>query len=188
MAYSTRKLTLKHGDYVIEILSGSLGWHRKIMLAGLGQIESLLTHTDSIFVIRMDCHPSGFSTDNSQIEVFIRRFKRKLRRRYPELLIGHLWVREHEKAKSQHYHFVLMVDANRIPSSNVVTDAAISVWEKLTGIHPHIPKSPYYLVKRGNKQSVQEAAKRMSYLAKSRGKGYRPDQTKDYGSSRVKAA
>jgi len=188
MAYTTKKLTLKHGDYVIEIPNGSLGWHRKIMKAGLGQIENMLEHTDKIFVIRLDCHPSGYSGDNSQLEVFLRRLKKKLRRHYPDLLLGHLWVREHEKAKNQHYHFVLMVDANRVPTSNVVTDAAIYVWERLTGIHPHIPKNPYYLVKRGCKQSIQDAAKRMSYLAKSRGKGYRPNQTKDYGSSRIKAA
>ena len=81
-----------------------------------------------------------------------------------------------------------MVDANRIPTSNVVTDAAVSVWEKLTGIHPHVPKNPYYIVKKGNKQSLQAAAKRMSYLAKAKGKGYRPEKTNDYGASRIKAA
>jgi hypothetical protein len=188
MSYSTRKLNLKYGDYVLEIPNGNLGWCRKIMVAGLNQMEAMLSRTDRIFVIRIDCHAAAFSQTNKQISTFRRRLFKRLRRRFPDLLIAYLWVREMEKSKNQHYHFVIMVDADRVPAASVVLNAGVDVWEKLTGIHPHIPKNPYYLVKRGNKQGFQEAAKRMSYLAKSRGKGYRPDQTKDYGSSKLKAA
>lgn len=188
MGYSTKKLTLKYGDYILDIPNGNLGWCRKIMEAGLSQIDSMLSHTDRIFVLRFDCHASGFSSDNKQIGVFRRRLFKSLRRYYPDLLIGYLWVREQEKSKHQHYHFALMVDANRVPTANVVLNEATRVWERLTGIHPHIPKHPYYLVRLGHKQGFIDAASRLSYLAKSRGKGYRPAQTKDYGASRIKVA
>jgi hypothetical protein len=41
------------------------------------------------------------------------------------------------------------------------------------------------MVKRGDKSSIDEAVYRMSYLAKSRSKGYRDHYTKDYSSSRL---
>jgi hypothetical protein len=49
---------------------------------------------------------------------------------------------------------------------------------------PHI-NHPFHFV--DNEQALQAAIYRISYLAKPRGKGYRPPQTKDYGCSRMKA-
>ncbi|WP_161783154.1 MULTISPECIES: YagK/YfjJ domain-containing protein [Shewanella] len=186
MKYVCKKSSFKYGDCIIEIPNGSLGWCRDIMFSALNQIEALLSVTSRVFIIRFDSHVSGYSQDNAQISIFRRRLIKSLRRRYPDLLFGYIWVREQEKAKQQHYHFAFIVDAERVPSASVVLDAAIKAWERLTGIHPHVPKHPYYIVKRGDEQSFIEAAGRISYLAKSRGKGYRPDQTKDYGTSRFK--
>lgn len=70
-----------------------------------------------------------------------------------------------------------------MPIASQPLDAAIHVWERLTGIHPHKPENPYYLVKRGDGSRYPDLIKRLSYLAKSRGKGYKASQSKDYGAS-----
>ena len=48
------------------------------------------------------------------------------------------------------------------------------------------PKNCYYNVKRNDYNSLQDAIWRISYLAKTRGKGRKPKQAKDYSTSRIK--
>lgn len=186
MKYFNKKLTFKHGDLVVDIPNGNLGWSRDILTAGVHQLDAMLSRTSGVFAIRFDCHAAGYSEDNNVITTFRRRFFKRLRKQYPDLLIGYIWVREQEKSKQQHYHFMFMVDIERISAANIVLCAAGKTWEGLTGIHPHNPKKPYYIIKRGAKGQYVEAIERMSYLSKFRGKGYRPSQAKDYGTSRIK--
>lgn len=186
MKYASKKETFSYHGVVYPLPNGHLGWHRDILVACLNQLDAMLSHTSKVFVIRFDCHMGGYSEDNATIATFRRRLRKKLERHYPKLLVGYLWVRELEKAKSQHYHFVFLVDAERIPAANVVLDAATHVWKRLTDIHPHVPLNPYYLIKRGDSSRHADLIKRVSYLAKYRGKGYKPAQTKDYGASRIK--
>lgn len=186
MKYACRRTEFNYQGVVYPVPDGHLGWYRDILVACLGQLDAVLSYTSKAFVLRFDCHMTGFCDNNALIATFRRRLFKKLGRHYPDLLVGYLWVREIEKAKSQHYHFVFLVDAERIPTANVFLMAATHVWERLTGIHPHIPKSPYYLVNRGDRSQHAELIKRISYLAKERGKGYRSAQAKDYGASRIK--
>ncbi len=186
MKYACRKDSFSYRGVNYTVPNGELGWYRDILVSFHHQLDAALSHTSKVFVIRFDCHMAGYSEDNAMIEKFRRRLLKRLNRQYPKLLVGYQWVREIEKAKSQHYHFVFIVDAERLPAANVLLDAATHVWEKLTGIHPHIPEHPYYLVKRGDSSRYAEVIKRVSYLAKERGKGYRASQGKDYGTSRIK--
>jgi hypothetical protein len=51
----------------------------------------------------------------------------------------------------------------------------------------HIPENCFYLIDKDNIEKQRpEAIYRASYMAKSRGKQYRPKQTKDYSGSRLK--
>ena len=53
--------------------------------------------------------------------------------------------------------------------------------------HMHIPENCFYLIDKDNIEKQRpEAIYRASYMAKSRGKQYRPKQTKDYSGSRLK--
>ena len=59
--------------------------------------------------------------------------------------------------------------------------------EKWQPNYAHMPSNPYYFIDQNNKQTeLQNAIFRLSYLAKTRGKGYRDSQAKDYGTSRLK--
>jgi hypothetical protein len=59
-------------------------------------------------------------------------------------------------------------------------------WEGLDPSNHHMPfgKNPSYFI--DNDEVFADAVYRISYLAKTRGKGYRPAQVKDYSTSRLK--
>ena len=172
---------------VYQVANGHLGWYPKIQYRFIDQLTAMLSRYKCVMVVRADLRLGGYSEDNKIMTVFLRRLKKHLKRKYTDLEMGHLWVREQEKAKQQHYHIVLMVDKNLIHYSNTITEAVIYVWQRLQNSQAHIPKRPYYSVKQGDNDSIQQVLKRVSYLAKSRGKGYKNAQTKNFGSSRIKA-
>jgi hypothetical protein len=96
-----------------------------------------------------------------------------------------MWCRELETAKQQHYHYALLVDGHKINHSFEINNKVKELWRQLEGSE-YFPDNCYYNVKRGDFETIQAAIWRISYLAKARGKGYKPDQTKNYGTSRVK--
>jgi hypothetical protein len=60
-----------------------------------------------------------------------------------------------------------------------------AAWEDGTGTYtmPFI-KHPFHFA--DSEDIIEKAINRVSYLAKTRGKGYRPSQTKDFQCSRMK--
>lgn len=169
-----------------EVPNGQLGWYPKMVFRFVDQLEAMLTHSRCVMIIRADLHINGYTDKNKVLAMFWRRLGKRLKRKYASLEIGYIWVREQEKAKQQHYHVMLMVSKELIHYSGTVTSMIIDVWKGITGTQAHIPKNCYYTVKRDDRASFIEPVKRVCYLAKSRGKGYRPPQTKDFGSSKIK--
>jgi hypothetical protein len=54
--------------------------------------------------------------------------------------------------------------------------------------HCHIPENCFYYIDKHNyEQERADAIERLSYLAKTRGKGYKDKQAKNYSVSRLKA-
>ncbi|MFT6910275.1 MAG: hypothetical protein ACJAS1_007003, partial [Oleiphilaceae bacterium] len=127
-----------------------------------------------------------YTKDNAIITAFRKRLNQRLKRYYGFKEIGSCWVREQERAKTQHYHFVLFLDGNLIRHSSKINEMVRAAWDDGTGTYtmPHIPR-PYHFV--DSEDTMQDAIYRVSYLAKPRGKGYRPPQTKDFQCSRMKA-
>ncbi|WP_434940255.1 YagK/YfjJ domain-containing protein [Shewanella sp. HL-SH8] len=169
-----------------KVPNAKLGWLPKILYRCADQLAAMLTYSSCVMVIRFDLRMNGYSENNKAMTTFWRRFGKKLKRKYAALKIGHLWVREQSKAKQQHYHVIVIVDKNIIHYSGTVTDAVIEVWNGMTGGQAHIPKNCYYVIKPNNWPLFEKVFKRVSYLAKVNTKGYRPAQTKDFGSSRLK--
>jgi hypothetical protein len=90
-----------------------------------------------------------------------------------------------ETAKKQHYHYALIIDGHKVNFPYEVTNKVKELWLQLDGSE-YFPHNCYYNVKRDDYESIQDAIWRISYLAKARGKGYKPDQVKNYGTSRIK--
>lgn len=150
------------------------------------QFEIGLAKWNRVFVLRFDLHSPYETNDNKQMTAFRKRLFQKLKREYAFDSIGFCWAREyHGKGKGQHYHWAIWLDGNKIRHSSRINEMIKKAWYKPTGGY-HVPtiKRPFYFV--DNEEVAQDAIYRVSYLAKTRGKGYREEQTKDYQCSRMK--
>ena len=178
--------TFLHNGKTYRVNSSKSGLYAEILKPMIEQFEIGLEKWRRVFVLRFDLHTHVFTKNNVRITAFRKRLFQKLKRYYGFKEIGSCWVREQERAKSQHYHFVLFLDGNLIRHSSIINEMIRAAWDDGTGTYtmPHI-KHPFHFVDREG--ITQEAMYRVSYLAKPRGKGYRPPQTKDFQCSRMKA-
>jgi hypothetical protein len=152
----------------------------------VGQFDAALSIHKRLFVVRFDLHQKDhYTNDSKMLTDFFERFKRRLESHYNGLhSIGYVWAREHEKAKAQHYHCALFLDFDIVCKSKVTGDKARESWEKLRpGNTVHLVSETYRV---DSPLSRAMAIKRISYLAKERGKGHRPSQSKDSNASRLK--
>lgn len=186
----TFKGTITHYGKTYQINNGKgkkkLGLHVETLQRIIEQFEIALTKWRRVFVLRFDLHIPFETQDNKHMTAFRKRLFQKLKREYDFKDIGFCWAREyHGKGKGQHYHWVLFLDGDLIRHSSRIRDMVKQAWERPTGGY-HVPtiKRPFYFA--DSEQVSQNAIYRISYLAKTRGKGYRPPQTKDFQPSRMK--
>ena len=177
--------TFTHKERTYKVNSATSGLYVEILQRIIEQFEMALTKWKRVFVLRFDLHSHSNTKDNKQMTTFRNRVFKKLKREYGFKEIGFCWVREQERAKSQHYHWVLFLDGDLIRHSKRINEIIKRAWEAPNGNYfmPTI-KRPFYFA--DSEQIAQAAIYRVSYLAKPRGKGYRDKQVKDYQCSRMK--
>jgi protein GP2 len=177
--------TFKHDGKTYKVNSAVSGLYAEILQRIIEQFEIAVSKWKRVFVLRFDLHTHSNTKDNKLMTAFRKRLFRKLKRIYGFNQIGFCWVREQERAKSQHYHWVLFLDGDLIRHSKRINEMVKQAWEMPNGNY-HMPtiKRPFYFA--DNEQVEQDAIYRISYLAKTRGKGYRSPQTKDFQCSRIK--
>ena len=172
-----------------ECLKINAGLNKGIYLEILTRIISQLDIAYSIhkrlLILRFDLHLNHYTPNNEVISKFIKRTKQWLSRNYKIKDIGYVWVRELERAKTQHYHCVLFLDGDRIQHPSKLIKRIKETW--FDNGHMPVIQNPYYFLDKNNHQEMRgEVIDRVSYLAKTRGKGYRSPQAKDYQTSRLK--
>jgi hypothetical protein len=177
--------TFLHNGRTYQVNPAKSGLYAEILTRIIEQFEIGLTKWKRVFVLRFDLHTHAYTKDNARITAFRKRLFQKLKRCYGFKDIGFCWVREQERAKTQHYHFVLFLDGSLIRYSSKIIPMIKGAWEDPTGTYtmPYI-SHPYHFA--DSEDIIEKAIYRVSYLAKPRGKGYRPPQTKDYQCSRMK--
>ncbi len=169
-----------------EINTRKSGIYHDMMQAILGQLFAMLSHHNKVLIFRFDLHCPDHTDTNKNITDFLRRLSRRVIRHYELTRFAYCWAREQEKAKQQHYHFALMLDGNKVQKPSLIWEMIKTIWEFIGG-SCWLPENAYYRLTRANRPQIQESIMRLSYLAKGRGKGYKPHQTKNYGTSRIKA-
>ena len=151
------------------------------------QLDTCIAIHKRVLVVRFDLHLREYSDDNHTISKFINRLKEKIfkLKKYRRIKdIGHVWVREVETVKTQHYHVALFLDGNKIQHPSALLQYIKAKWFKHG--HCHIPENCFYYIDKYNlKDERALAIKRLSYLAKTRGKGYKGKQAKNYSVSRL---
>lgn len=163
----------KHGCYV------------EILAALKHQLDAMLSHHCKVLFVRVDIRQHDYSGDNKPMADFMRKLKKRLVRRYDTNHIGHLWAREVEKAKHQHYHLILMLDGRKVRHPAKLIEDVEFVADSWGLPKPFTPKRCYTLIKRGDADSYGKAFYRGSYLAKTRGKGYKATTANNYGRSNI---
>jgi hypothetical protein len=162
--------------------SGLISHSIKVMI---NQVDVMLSHHSKILIVRFDLRIYQQTENNEIITIFNRCLFKWLKRKYNLKRVGFLWCREQEKAKQQHYHYALIVDGHKVNFPYEITKQISELWSQLDG-SVYFPDNCYYNIRRDDYDSIQASIWRISYLAKARGKGYKPDQTKNYGTSRIK--
>ena len=148
------------------------------------QLDTCIAIHKRVLVVRFDLHLREYSDDNHIISTFMTRQKQRIKRTYKTKDIGHAWAREIEKAKVQHYHVALFIDGDVIQNPSKLLKQIKAKWFKHG--HCYIPEQCFYYIDKHNMEDERaEAIERLSYLAKTRGKGYKDKQAKNYSVSRL---
>ena len=184
MKHISKKNWVEFKNDFYPINSQPSGIYTPILNAMLEQFGIMLEIHNKVHVLRFDLRQYHYTEDNQRITVFNRKLFKWLKRHYQLKNIGYTWVREQERAKQQHYHFVLFLDGNKIKAPHKVVDKIESIWEGMSGSYWR-PENNYSNMNKGDKQAISNTVYRISYLAKARGKGYRNEQAKDYSTSRL---
>ena len=187
MRHSTCESLYQFSDktFPINTHDGKRLCRADILNSGIGQLLAMLSFHSRVLTIRVDLHMREYEASNIRISKFISKLRKWLACHYKMKRIGYLWVREKERAKSQHYHLILYLDGNKIRYPAKINHWIREYWTWQDQPKPPTIKNCYTMVHRDDKDSLDESVCRMSYLAKSRGKGDGGPNTKDYSSSRI---
>lgn len=177
----------QYGDWVFEINSRPSGCYTPMLKRSIEQLLICLDKWKRVFVLRLDLHNHIKTDDSKTISRYLDDgVKPYLKKHYGIADIGYIWTRETERAKSQHYHLALFLDGDKIQHSRKLNKALKKIWSDNTAGNRTVghPDKCFHYIE--DEESLNGAVYRISYLAKARGKGYRPPQNKDYGASRLK--
>lgn len=156
-----------------------------------GQLDAMLSNHRKVFTIRFDIRVHSYTDDNKVVSDFIRKYVRWAKRHYGMKRIAYVWCREVEKAKSQHYHLIFMLDGSKVNVAGNLKNKALEIGS-IQDLSVRLCDKPSTLIKRsdldeGNYDKYEQAFYRASYLAKERGKSHKGERSKSFDSSRVKA-
>ena len=174
------------GSYDINTYNNKFSCYTDILDTMYGQMRAMLSHHNKIIVVRIDLHCEKYTPYNIELSRFMCKVRKRLYSHYKCARFGYLWVREQERSKSQHYHVMLIIDANKIQHPSALLGWLQERWSVRGHPRPYVPKHCFYKVHRGDDMAFSEAFYRCSYLAKARGKGYGCLGANNYSGSRVR--
>lgn len=162
------------------------GCYKEILISLNREMKAMLFNYSRVLLFRIDIRLYKHTDNNTVMSVLMRRMKKWIKHHYGNSQIGHLWVREQERKKHQHYHLILMLNGNRVRYPNKIIKRLEYYANIMDLAKPYTPKNCYYLLERDNQSIFKDAFKRGSYLAKERGKGYKGRLANNFSASRVK--
>lgn len=172
-----------YGGVKYRINSARSGCYTDILRRIVEQTNAAVAMYKRVLFIRVDLHHCELESTNKRISVLIKSLRAHVQQYYSIPQMGYVWVREQEKAKSQHYHIILMLDGNEIRHPAKLIKTLTEIWSRKGGTIS-VPKNCYLFI--DNEALMRDAILRASYLAKGRGKGYREDGVRDFEHSRIK--
>ena len=185
--YKSMAETITHNGTKYEINAKKSGIYPQQLHSIIDQLDICVMKWRRVLVLRIELHQNHYTDDSQMISRFRKNLSRRLDRQYGITEVGYTWVREMEKAKHQHYHLALYLDGDVIQHPQKLNKIIANTWESLrAGNTVGYPSNCFHYIK--DLDSKAKAVYRISYMAKARGKGYRPPQAKDFASSRLRAS
>ena len=165
------------------------GCYDEILEAIIRELVAMLSIHSKVLAVRFDVSLHDYTSDNEVISRFLKSLRRWIERNYNSKL-GYVWVREHDTAKKQHYHFLVIVNGDKacLASAYKIFERA----EKIAEIQQqHISRiwlcKGNAMVRRGDVKAFSKVIERGSYLAKERTKGkHKGVYSNNYSGSEIK--
>lgn len=180
--YVTYQDVYNYAGVKYRINSAKSGCYTLILQRLIEQLCAIRAIHGRVLFVRLDLHHASPTLTSERISKFIKSARAYVQRHYQTPCMGYLWVREQGRSKSQHYHLVFMLDGDKVRHPAKLFDEFGEIWERLGGTNS-IPKDAFIFIDKP--ELVTNAVYRGSYLAKARGKGYRPTGAHDFGASRL---
>ena len=181
-AYVTFQKVYSYAGEQYPINSRKCGCRTDILQRLIEQTNAMLSWYRRLLFVRIDLHITEYTPKSDLLSAFIKSLRAYVCRTYQTRYMGYVWVREQEKAKRQHYHLVLLLDADVIRHPSALIDKATELWACNGSLY--VPKRCYVLI--DDAETKRQAIYRASYLAKPRGKDYQEGGARDYEGSRIK--
>ncbi len=183
--HTSRSNTYAFNGTKWKVKGGDGGLDKRHLARLFQQMDVMLTKYSKVCIIQFDLHVLEYTPNNKILGTFKRRLFGRISTKYKinENDIGYFWCREYEKGKGQHYHWAVIVDGKKVRSGYPINKLARIVWESMDGTihfrkyHPNVTRTSL------PKQT--DAMDHLSYLAKTRTKGYAGDKVKSFSSSKV---
>lgn len=166
-------------EYPINV-SVSNGCYTAALSQMIRRIIGAVDRYRRVLFVRFDLSMEDYSATSERLSSFLKLAGRYVAREY-QARLEYVWAREQEKAESQHYHVALIIDGDKLLHPGRLLDDLGERWERKGG-RLWIPEKCYQMTDRHN---LSDVIHRVSYLAKVRGKGYRPNGARDFGWSRL---
>ncbi len=170
------------------IFSSKEGVMNEVLKKSFRLVDKMLGYYSKVTAVLIQLHQAQATADNKLLTIMIQRLKKALKSHY-QCEVGYFWVREQNKADSQHYHVIILLNGHKCQQSKMVDILTEKVWKK---IHPDnfsfkLRNRIYRIHRHTNKSELRALRMRMSYMAKREGKSNNPLNTHDYGLSRLSA-
>ncbi|MEQ9900505.1 inovirus-type Gp2 protein [Pectobacterium punjabense] len=162
------------------------------------QLRAMLSYYNELYGFRFDLSvPGGMPVDESNkliSQLFTRlrgEFTAKAWSNQPIKRFAYGWVREKERAKQVHYHCWIALPFFQVNTAGFGDKGIIGrisrIWSELTNGDSRVHLADNgYRIKRDDHDSLAKMVKRISYLAKNRGKYSTGKGQQTFSASRVK--
>lgn len=164
----------------------SEGLNLKILKAGFEQLDCMLSYYSKVTIVLLQLHQYTFTKDNQAISTLFKKLIIKLKKHY-RCQIGYIWVREQERAASQHYHAAIMLSGHVCQKSYEIDKLTMELWHQLDPANfSYKVKNRVYRIQTYLKNHELNAVRlRLSYMAKNKGKSA-VKGVQNYNTSRLK--
>ena len=171
--------------------NGKYAVRTDILWRGFERMQQMLSKYRRLCQIRLET-PTFFSeAECKKFRYAFQKLRKQLRKHYNTEHIGYLYVRENSTDKGWHFHIVIWIDGRKCNNSHVAWDMWNTLLWDADVLKPfrqdYVPNTlkeiPARMVKANNSNSLSEAVRVWTYLAKTRTKGMGSLNTRDFSIS-----